>query len=130
MHIRLKDIETARRHHRALRQLFVSHPGETPDLRALRRAQRLCEAAGAAVNDGYCREKLRVVAEYAGEMLGHAEHSRWSQHSLSGMEFLRQQVLNALELFACRLYSLEALRRAADHVLLRLDSTGPRARRD
>ena len=46
------DLETARRHHQALKQFFVS-------------------------------------------------------------QFLRQQMLNALELFASRLYSLEALRRAS-----------------
>jgi hypothetical protein len=30
---------------------------------------------------------------------------------MSGAEFLRLQVLNALELFASRLYSIEAMRR-------------------
>jgi hypothetical protein len=33
---------------------------------------------------------------------------------MSGVEFLRQQVLNGLELLASRLYSLEALRRTAE----------------
>jgi hypothetical protein len=109
------DIETARRHHRALKQFFVSHTGEAADLRALRRVLALCDAAGSAAKDGYCREKLRLVAEYAAEMLGRGDHSRWGQGSMSGAEFLRQQVLNALDLFASRLYSLEALRRAGEN---------------
>jgi hypothetical protein len=73
----------------------------------------LCESARLAADDAYCAEKLRVVAEYAAEMLAHDDHAKWGRDSAAGAEFLRQQVLNALELFASRLYSLEALRRAA-----------------
>ena len=43
-------------------------------------------------------------------MLSKRDHSRWGRDSTSGVEFLRQQILNALELYASRLYSLEALR--------------------
>jgi len=107
------DLEAARRHHKALKQFFMSHPGGAADLRALRRVLTLCDAAGAAIDDDYCREKLRLVSEYAAEMLGHGDPAKWGRDSLSGAEFLRQQVLNALELLASRLYSLEALRRAA-----------------
>jgi hypothetical protein len=111
----IKDIETGRRLHKALKQFFIAHTGEAADLRGLRRVLALCDAAAAAVDDNYCREKLRLVGEYAAEMLGRGDHSKWDQESLSGVEFLRQQVLNALDLFASRLYSLEALRRAADN---------------
>lgn len=107
------DLETARRHLKALKQFFVSHTGEQPDLRALRRVLTLCDAASAAMDDDYSREKLRLVSEYAAEMLGRDDHARWGLDSMSGAEFLRQQVLNGLELLASRLYSLEALRRAA-----------------
>ena len=108
-----KDLETARRHYRALKQFFVSHGGGAADPRALRGVLTLCEGAGATLDDAYCREKLRLVSEYAAEMLSHGNHGRWGRDALSGTEFLRQQVLNALELFASRLYSLEALRRAS-----------------
>jgi hypothetical protein len=111
----LNDIETARRHHKALKQFFLSHTAEAADLRALRRVLTLCDAAASAVADDYCREKLRLIGEYAAEMLGRGDHAKWSQGTLSGVEFLRQQVLNALDLFASRLYSLEALRRAAEN---------------
>lgn len=107
------DLDAARRHHKALKQFFISFaPSEAPDLRALRRVLTLCDAASAATRDEYCRDKLRLVSEYAAEMLGRGDHARWSCDSLTGSEFLRQQVLNALELLASRLYSLEALRRA------------------
>jgi len=106
------DLETARQHHQSLKQFFVSHSGKAADLRALRGVLTLCEAAG-AIDDDYCRKKLRLVSEYAAEILSHRDHARWGRDAVSGAEFLRQQVLNALELFASRLYSLDALRRAA-----------------
>jgi hypothetical protein len=109
---RTADLEAARRYHMALRQIFIRHTGEVADRRALRRALALCNAIDASAGDAYCREKLRVVREYAAEMLGGTDHAKWSRDRLSGTEFLRQQVLNALELLASRLYSLEALQRA------------------
>ena len=103
------DVALARRHHAALKELFTRHSGGAADFRALRRVLGLCQEASEAVDDAYCREKLRVVSEFAAEMLSHSEHGRWGRDSMSGAEFLRQQVLNALELFASRLYSIEAL---------------------
>ena len=103
------DVALARRHHAALKELFTRQSGEAADFRALRRVLGLCQEASEAVDDAYCREKLRVVGEFAAEMLSHSEHGRWGRDSMSGAEFLRQQVLNALELFASRLYSIEAL---------------------
>lgn len=102
----------ARRLHASLRDLFARHVGASPDFRALARVLSLCEAAAQAVDDGYCREKLRLTAEYAAEMLSQRDHAKWGRDSTSGVEFLRQQILNALELYASRLYSLEALRAA------------------
>jgi hypothetical protein len=106
------DLEAARRYHLRLRQVFIRHTGDAANRRALRRVLALCDAAGAATGDAYCRDKLRVVSEYAAEMLGRTDHAKWGRDTLSGTEFLRQQVLNALELLASRLYSLEALQRA------------------
>lgn len=106
-------IDTARRHHLALKEIFARRPVPGPDHATLRRVLVLCEAAAAAVDDAYCRDKLRLVGEYAAELLAKSDHARWGQDADSGAEFLRQQVLNALELFASRLYSIQALRRAA-----------------
>jgi hypothetical protein len=103
------DVAEARRLHAALRDFFTRHAGAR-DFRALQRVLALCQAASDAVDDPYCLEKLRLVGEYAAEMLSHGDHAKWGRDSASGAEFLRQQVLNALELYASRLYSLEALR--------------------
>jgi hypothetical protein len=104
------NMAEARWLHAALRDFFARHNGALPDFRGLARVLGLCEAAARAVDDAYCREKLRLTGEYAAEMLSQRDHSKWGRDSTSGVEFLRQQILNALELYASRLYSLEALR--------------------
>jgi len=106
----VNDVAQARRLHAALRDFFT-HPGDAgPNFKALRRVLCLCEAASLAVDEAYCREKLRLAAEFAAELLSQSNHAKWGRDSASGAEFLRQQVLNALDLYASRLYSLEALR--------------------
>ena len=107
------DLEEARRHHAALKSLIERHTGDAADRRARRRAVDLCRDAAEAVDDAYCREKIRLAAEFAAELLAHDEHARWRRDPVSGVDFLKQQALNALELFQSRVYSLEAMRRAA-----------------
>lgn len=112
------ELGEARRVHGALREIFGRHVvndagvrGDVRgDMRALSRVLALCQAATDAVDDVYCRDKLRLVSEYAAELFSRNEHAKWGRDALSGAEFLRQQVLNALELYASRLYSLETLR--------------------
>src|SRR5687768_12168597 len=98
------DLEEARSHHVLLRQLVERHSGAASDFRALRRVLALCRRAAEAIEDRYCRDKLRLVEDFAAEMFSHGE---------SRAQFLKQQILNALELFHSRLYSLEAGRRRA-----------------
>lgn len=105
------DLDLARQHQGALKELFSRHLCDAADYRALRRVLALCEAASQAVDDAYCREKLRLVGEYAAELLCASDHAKWGRDSQSGAEFLRQQVLNALDLYASRLYSIAALHR-------------------
>jgi len=88
--------------HAALKLIVERHAGAA-DYRALRRVLELCRRATAAIDDRYCRDKLRLVEDFAAEML-----SRGEQRA----QFLQRQILNALELLHSRLYSLEALRRA------------------
>jgi signal transduction protein with GAF and PtsI domain len=107
------DIDEARAQQAALRQIVARHAGGGADWRALKRVLDLCRRAAAAIDDRYCRDKLRLVEDFAAELLSHSEHSRWERESMPGAEFLKQQILGALELFHSRLYSLEALRRAA-----------------
>jgi hypothetical protein len=98
--MRHADFEAARSLHSALKLIVIRHVGGA-DLRALRRAVDLCRGLSDALDDEYCREKVRVVAEYACEMLAHSEHQRW------GLDFLKRQIGDALELIDSRLYSLE-----------------------
>ena len=95
------DIDDARAQHAALKEI-VERPAGTADYRALRRVLELCRRAAAAIDDRYCRDKLRLVEDFASELFCHGEQRA---------QFLRQQILNALELFASRLYSLETGRR-------------------
>jgi hypothetical protein len=102
------DIDEARAQHDALKLIVERHVGAS-DYRALRRVLELCRRANAAIDDRYCRDKLRLVEDFCAEMFSHGE---------SRMQFLRQQILNALELFSSRLYSVEVRRRAAARVNL------------
>jgi hypothetical protein len=99
------DLEAARSQHSALKLIIARHVGSNADLRALRRVVDLCTGLSEALDDEYCREKVRVVCEYACEMFAHSEHHRW------GVDFLKRQICDALELIDSRLYSLELIRR-------------------
>jgi hypothetical protein len=107
------DLDEARGHHALLRQLVERHSGAASDFRALRRVLDLCRRAAEAIDDRYCRDKLRLVEDFAAEMFSHSEHDKWQRESMSGADFLKAQILGALELFHSRLYSLERLRRSA-----------------
>ena len=98
------DIDEARGHHAALKLIVEHHAGGGADYRALRRVLELCRRATAAIDDRYCREKMRLVEDFAAELFSHGE---------SRAQFLRQRILDALELFHSRLYSLEIVRRRA-----------------
>jgi len=105
--MQIADLEAARSHHSALKLILVRHVGSNADLRALRRVVDLCRGLSDALDDEYCREKVRTLAEYACEMLAHSEHHRW------GVDFLKRQIGDALELIDSRLYSLEFVQRAS-----------------
>lgn len=102
------DIERARRGQAALGRIVAAYPGQGMDLRALRRVVDLCRDISEAIDDDYCREKVRVVAEFAAELLSRPEHR--ARGTESGVDFLRRQVRSALELLQSRLYSLERAR--------------------
>jgi len=107
------DLDEARAHQVSLRQIVDRHTGAGSDFRALRRVLDLCRRAADAIDDRYCRDKLRVVEDFAAEMFAHSEHVRWQRESMSGADFLKQQIVGALELFSSRLYSIEMLRRSS-----------------
>ena len=103
------DIDRASNGQQALRRIIDAYAGPGADLRALRRVVDLCREVQDAIEDDYCREKIRSVAEYSAELLSQAEHR--TRGALSGVDFLRQQIRAALELLQSRLYSLEQARR-------------------
>jgi hypothetical protein len=93
------DLDLARKHLAELKDLFVRHSGEA-DARALRCLVALCRAATLCTDDDYCRDKITSVEEQGAEMFTHGGHRRFSG------DFLRQRILDALELLESRLYSL------------------------
>ena len=111
------DIDRARVAQAALARIIAAYAGPGADPRALRRVVDLCREMTEAVDDDYCREKVRAVAEYAAELLSRAEHR--ARGALSGADFLRRQIRGALELVQSRLYSLERARRFGSQALAR-----------
>ena len=111
------DIQRAREGQTALQRIIRAHAGERADLRALRRVVDHCRDVGEAIDDDYCREKVRVIAEFAAELLSHDQHR--ARGALPGVEFLRQQIHGALELLESRLYSLERSRRFGQQAFAR-----------
>ncbi len=119
------DIDRARDGQAALRRIVDAYAGQGGDPRALRRVVDVCRELAEAVDDDYCRDKVRAVAEFAAELLSWGEPR--PRGTLSGGDFLRRQIRAALELLESRLYSLEQRRRAgvlgralfAEHALKR-----------
>jgi hypothetical protein len=95
----MDDLDLARKHLEALKELFLRHSGEA-DTRALRCLVALCHAASLSTGDDYCREKITAIEEQGAEMFTHGGHRRFSA------DLLRQRILDALELLESRLYSL------------------------
>jgi hypothetical protein len=111
------DIQRAREGRSALQRIIESYAGNGADLRALRRVVDVCREMAEAIDDDYCREKVRVVAEFAAELLSRDEHR--ARGTMPGVDFLRQQIRSALELIESRLYSLERARRFGQQAFAR-----------
>ena len=107
------DLDRARGLHAVLHDVF-QRGGDWSDPAILSRVVRLCGEAASTVSDVHCREELGIVAEYATELFSEARHRKYESDSLSGAEFLRLQILKALDSFHSRLYSMEAIRRAGE----------------
>ena len=112
------DIDEARGRHAELKDLFASDRADwSAGAEELRRVENLCREAAAAINDPQCREEMGIVGDYAAELFARGEHRKWESQSMSGAEFLRLQILKALDTFHSRLYSIEAIRRAGEQQL-------------
>ena len=109
------DIEQGRDYHAALKSIFAFHRTDWAErLEVLREVEDLCRQAAAAVDDAACREEMGIVADYAAEIFSRGEYRKWESESMPGAEFLRLQILKALDSFHSRLYSIEAIRRAGE----------------
>ena len=122
------DLDAARRHHAALKEIFRNQPGGRDNREAVRQVQDLCRAASAALDDAYCRETLGIVGDYASQLFSDRKHLKWDRAELPGAEFLRLQIMHALDSLHSRLWSLEVIRRAGASVAspdYRLSSNRP-----
>jgi hypothetical protein len=116
------DIEAARQRHASLKDVFAHYRADwTAHAEELRRVETLCLEAAAAIGDAQCREEMGIVGDYAAELYARGEHRKWASESMSGAEFLRLQILKALDTFHSRLYSIEAIRRAGERQLYPFD---------
>src|SRR5439155_10477896 len=59
----LHDLETARRHYSAMRDLIIRHRGGSLDERVLRKLLDQSRKAAAAVDDGNCRSLLSATGD-------------------------------------------------------------------
>ncbi len=105
------DLDLARSRLALLRCLIDEHLGLAADPRRLRRVLAQCEQLCEAIDDAYCRDKVRALEECAAELLSTSEHR--ARGALAGADFLRREIHAALELVQSRLYSLERGRRQA-----------------
>ena len=105
-----KDLSVVREHYAALRDLIVQNAGGRDDVAARAQVQVLCEAAIAALDDPECRQRLRAVERHAGELFSADEHRKWDRSHLTGADYLRLQILIALESVNTRLFFIDARR--------------------
>ena len=104
------DLDEARAHASALRDLFLYRTGGWSDHPARLKIARLCRAAARSIDDDHCRDLLNQVRERAADLFSDDAHEKWQRSSLSGVYILRLQVLRALDSFNLRLDSIEQAR--------------------
>jgi hypothetical protein len=103
------DINEVREYYATLRKLIILNPGGWDDAESRAQVERLCRAGMAAVDDSECQERLDAVQHQARELYSRSGHHKWARRSLSGADYLRLQILIALEALHSRLFRLESL---------------------
>jgi len=111
----LHDLETARRHYSAMRDLIIHHRGGSRNEQALRKLWGLSRKAAAAIDDSDCKRLLSAIDGYGADLFSESGHLKWAQAQISGADFLRLQILRELDDFHARLLllQLEAIRSEA-----------------
>ena len=101
--LKFRDLEQARLHLAALKELFLD--GKTNDAYVVRRITALCNAVHAVLNDPYCSAKIATMAECA---------AVWcTRRKNQPAELYLERLLDLLDLLHSRIYAVEAIRRAS-----------------
>ena len=108
-----RDLVEVREDYATLRELIIMNPGGWDDTKSRVRVEQLCRAGMAALVDDECQERLARVGAQAAELYSRDRHHKWMRRSMSGADYLRLQILIALEALKARLVLLEALRKRA-----------------
>ena len=107
------DLEEVRKQYAALRELVIHNPGGWNDASSRERVKILVDRAVDAVEDAECTQQLRRVESYAAALYSEDGHAKWQRKSMSGADYLRLQILIALEVVNTRLFMIDALRNRA-----------------
>jgi len=103
----MHDLETARKHYSAMRDLIIHHHGGSRNEQALGKLRDLSRMAAAAIDDGDCKRLLSAVDGYGTDLFSEAGHLKWAQTPISGADFLRLKILRELDAFHARLLQLQ-----------------------
>jgi hypothetical protein len=105
-----KDLYEVRELYKRLRELVIQNAGGWDDSASRARIEALCNAGIAALDDAECHHRLRTVEEQARELYSPARHRAWQRRNMSGADYLRLQMLIALEAVNTRLFFIDTLR--------------------
>jgi hypothetical protein len=103
----LQDLETARRHYSAMRNLIIQYRGGSRDERTLEKLGDLSRKAAAAIDDKDCMQLLSAVEGYGADLFSESGHLKWARTEMPGARFLRLQILRELDAFHARLLQLQ-----------------------
>jgi hypothetical protein len=108
-----KDLRQVHEAYTALRELIIQTNGGWDDIESRAKVARLCNVGAAALDDAECRERLRTVEAQAAELFSREGHLKWKRKNMSGADYLRLQILIALEALNTRLFFIDTLRSRA-----------------
>jgi hypothetical protein len=107
------DLDDARRHHAALLEIIIHHPGGWADRASRHRVAELCGEAASAIDDAQCAQQIEAIASYAADLFSEQVHRRWDRGNTSGADFLRLEIVRTLHSYRRRLSAIEARRLAS-----------------
>ena len=108
-----KDLKELREHYATLRELVVHNAGGWDDAESCARVEALCAAGMSALDDAECLQRLRSIVMQAKDLYSEDAHQKWARKNMSGADYLRLQILIALEALNTRLFFIDTLRNRA-----------------